>query len=573
MQPEKSNRSQITAPNSALPMPGFASAAVGCVGGASALTSILTRRQQLGVDVLDALDAAAVRRWSSAAAASLDAHRAEIDRLNVVPGPRQRHRHQPGHHAAGRGRRADRAPHRRRGRGAAGAGPRRGARGERELRQHRRPAAARRSPTPPSRRRRCDAAALREGLRRGAVQARAAVADPVEGTILTVAAAAAAAVPDGPASLAEVAGLALAAADEALRRTPEQLAVLARAGVVDAGRPGPGPAARGAGAHRSAATRRRTSPSRRSPTPSTRTTTPAPATGVRGAVPARHRAPAFTDEAADALRGRAGPARRLGGRRRHRRRHLERARAHRRRRRGGRGRHRRRPAVPDHGLPVRRAGAAEGRRGHRDRPRRRPSAGCSRARACASSPTTSRAVRDVVEAVLDRRRARGRAAAQQRRSITGVADAAAAEVRERGVRVAVVPTRSPVQGAGRRRRPRRVAPLRRRRRRDGRGGRGDPVRRGHRRRARVAHLGRHLPGRRRPRADRRRGRRDRPRHARRRAGGQRPAARHRRRADDRAGRRRTPSPALGDRAAPPRPRSIAADRGDCLRRRPAGHVR
>ena len=35
--------------------------------------------------MLDALDAAAVRRWSSAAAASLEPHRAEIDRLNVFP--------------------------------------------------------------------------------------------------------------------------------------------------------------------------------------------------------------------------------------------------------------------------------------------------------------------------------------------------------------------------------------------------------------------------------------------------------------------------------------------------------
>jgi hypothetical protein len=79
---------------------------------------------------------------------------------------------------------------------------------------------------------------LRDGLRRGAVQARAAVADPVEGTILTVAAAAAAAVPDDAISLAEVAGAALAAAGEALRHTPEQLPVLAQAGVVDAGAQG-----------------------------------------------------------------------------------------------------------------------------------------------------------------------------------------------------------------------------------------------------------------------------------------------------------------------------------------------
>ena len=81
----------------------------------------------------------------------------------------------------------------------------------------------------------CDARALRAGLRRGAAEARAAVADPVEGTILTVAAAAADAVPDDAVTPAQVAGIALAAADEALGRTPEQLPALARAGVVDAG--------------------------------------------------------------------------------------------------------------------------------------------------------------------------------------------------------------------------------------------------------------------------------------------------------------------------------------------------
>jgi len=39
------------------------------------------------VDVLEALDADAVRRWSRAAVESLDAHRAEIDALNVFPVP------------------------------------------------------------------------------------------------------------------------------------------------------------------------------------------------------------------------------------------------------------------------------------------------------------------------------------------------------------------------------------------------------------------------------------------------------------------------------------------------------
>ena len=37
--------------------------------------------------MLEALDADAVRRWSRAAVETLDAHRAEIDELNVFPVP------------------------------------------------------------------------------------------------------------------------------------------------------------------------------------------------------------------------------------------------------------------------------------------------------------------------------------------------------------------------------------------------------------------------------------------------------------------------------------------------------
>jgi dihydroxyacetone kinase-like predicted kinase len=39
------------------------------------------------VDVLDKLDAPAVRRWSIAAAEAMAAHQAEIDELNVFPVP------------------------------------------------------------------------------------------------------------------------------------------------------------------------------------------------------------------------------------------------------------------------------------------------------------------------------------------------------------------------------------------------------------------------------------------------------------------------------------------------------
>ncbi|GAA5011451.1 DAK2 domain-containing protein [Kitasatospora paranensis] len=80
-----------------------------------------------------------------------------------------------------------------------------------------------------------DAATLRKALPRAADAAYQAVADPVEGTLLTVAAAAARAAADEDGTLADTARTACLAARSALRHTPEQLAVLAEAGVVDAG--------------------------------------------------------------------------------------------------------------------------------------------------------------------------------------------------------------------------------------------------------------------------------------------------------------------------------------------------
>ncbi|MEV0996332.1 DAK2 domain-containing protein [Nonomuraea sp. NPDC050202] len=76
---------------------------------------------------------------------------------------------------------------------------------------------------------------LRAGLLRAAVLARAAVARPVEGTVLSVLESAARAVQDVDGDLHEVARQAAGEARAALRRTPGQLEVLARSGVVDAG--------------------------------------------------------------------------------------------------------------------------------------------------------------------------------------------------------------------------------------------------------------------------------------------------------------------------------------------------
>jgi hypothetical protein len=76
---------------------------------------------------------------------------------------------------------------------------------------------------------------LARGLARAAELARHAVVRPVEGTVLTVLDAAAAAARRTTGGLAEVATRAAEAARAALERTPEQLDVLARNGVVDAG--------------------------------------------------------------------------------------------------------------------------------------------------------------------------------------------------------------------------------------------------------------------------------------------------------------------------------------------------
>ncbi|QHC25271.1 DAK2 domain-containing protein [Streptomyces sp. GS7] len=80
--------------------------------------------------------------------------------------------------------------------------------------------------------------ALRRALRRAAAAAYEAVAHPVEGTVLSVATAAADAAERAVAETAEPAEVARAAhrgANDALQATPGQLAVLGRAGVVDAG--------------------------------------------------------------------------------------------------------------------------------------------------------------------------------------------------------------------------------------------------------------------------------------------------------------------------------------------------
>lgn len=185
--------------------------------------------------MLEALDAQAVTRWSSAAAATLRSHRAELDDINVFPVPDA----DTGTNMALTMDAADSALV------AAGASDVRaalralatgavvGARGNsgvllsQVLRGLADAAASMDS---------FDALTLRAGLRTGADLAYAAVADPVEGTFLTVARAAADyPAASGPERLADLAVGVVRAADNALLETTALLPVLARAGVVDAG--------------------------------------------------------------------------------------------------------------------------------------------------------------------------------------------------------------------------------------------------------------------------------------------------------------------------------------------------
>lgn len=182
--------------------------------------------------MLDALDAPTVRQWSALAAAAMEAHRAEIDDLNVFPVPDG----DTGTNlaltlrAAARALDADPATTAGAALRAWGRGAVLGARGNsgvivsqilRGMAD-----AVRGAPT-------CDGAALAVALRSGADQAYASVADPLEGTILSVARAAADGA--GTGSAESVVRQAQQAAENALRRTTEQLPALARAGVVDAG--------------------------------------------------------------------------------------------------------------------------------------------------------------------------------------------------------------------------------------------------------------------------------------------------------------------------------------------------
>jgi DAK2 domain fusion protein YloV len=190
--------------------------------------------------VLEALDAAAIRRWSDTVLGSLRAHQAEIDALNVFPVPDS----DTGTNLVLTFQAADAAVRARSHEKQAGEALRvmaeaavLGARGNSGVivSQLLRGFAVAADGCVE-----VDSAVLGRGLLLGSQQAHDAVAEPVEGTILSVcraaAEAAAADVADGGADdLATLLGTIVDAAQDALARTPHQLPVLAEAGVVDAG--------------------------------------------------------------------------------------------------------------------------------------------------------------------------------------------------------------------------------------------------------------------------------------------------------------------------------------------------
>jgi uncharacterized protein len=195
--------------------------------------------------VLESLDAAAVRRWCAAGLASLREHQQEIDELNVFPVPDSdtgtnlvvtftaAHEALTGEPDGDEP--TDPGEPTRLGRSlrSLARGALLGARGNSgvivaQLLQGLADALA----VTPQARGRVVAGALAEAV----ASAYTVVAEPVEGTVLSVARAAAEAAARADSDeLSEVVWAAARGADEALALTPLQLPVLARAGVVDAG--------------------------------------------------------------------------------------------------------------------------------------------------------------------------------------------------------------------------------------------------------------------------------------------------------------------------------------------------
>jgi DAK2 domain fusion protein YloV len=185
--------------------------------------------------MLDVLDASAVRRWSQAAVESMAAHRDEIDDLNVFPIPDG----DTGTNleltlrSAAEAVAADRSAAAGEVLQAMARGAVLGARGNSGVIVSQVLCGLAEALDGQDE---ADGQALAAGLRQACDLAYAAVAEPVEGTVLSVlrSCAEAAEAVSEPA-LPAVLSATVEAAEQALRRTPEQLDVLAAAGVVDAG--------------------------------------------------------------------------------------------------------------------------------------------------------------------------------------------------------------------------------------------------------------------------------------------------------------------------------------------------
>lgn len=184
---------------------------------------------------MQALDAVAVRRWADACVRSLDANRDDIDRINVFPVPDG----DTGTNLSQTMRSAQDSLLRTRADDAGQAlaalarGALQGARGNSGviISQVLRGLAEAAQGVSEA-----GGAAIRAALKRADELATAAVSKPVPGTVLTVLHAAAEAARDCPSDdLDKVVTAAAKASAEALADTPRQLAVLAKAGVVDAG--------------------------------------------------------------------------------------------------------------------------------------------------------------------------------------------------------------------------------------------------------------------------------------------------------------------------------------------------
>jgi hypothetical protein len=188
--------------------------------------------------MLQALDAGQIRRWAVACVQSLDAHREAIDRINVYPVADSDTGSNLVHTMRAALDTLLRAPARERADagtalGVLARGALTGARGNSGVitSQLLRGMADALADTPA-----VLGPGLRDALERGARLASEAVADPVPGTMITVLRAVADAVrAQDSDTLPDIAETAATAAATALDETPKQLAVLAEAGVVDAG--------------------------------------------------------------------------------------------------------------------------------------------------------------------------------------------------------------------------------------------------------------------------------------------------------------------------------------------------